>query len=181
MTNRCPCGRSCPDCEYNSLCGGCLEDNCIHVRAKQRKISTKGCFFCHKKGTDSSHSCSTLIPPKKIDCISPWVLEETIDTWIEYRECFVDQQTQPKWNPLIPEVSDISGTTSRLSVHQDEGDWRFHRWNPIAWDMTGYLVDKVQGAPWTSNRDDEDTWRYIIGNEYNWIEDIYWLIDFLII
>jgi len=172
MPVNCPCNRSCNNCEYVDICGGCLEDNCIHIRIKERKTSTNGCLFCHKKGIDSSQSCTTLIPPKKIDCISPWVLEDTIDTWMDRRESLADQKSHSHWPLLIPEVSEISRTTSRLNVKNNEGEWKFNKWNSVAWDMTGYLIDKVQGTSWISvGESEEDSWRSIIGNDDNWIED----------
>lgn len=155
------------------ICRGCLEDNCIHVRIKERKVLQNGCLFCHKKGLDPSQFCTPLIPPKNIDCISPWVLEDTIDIWMERRESIADQKSLSRWPLLIPEVSEISRTTSRLSVIKSEGEWEFNKWNPVAWDMTGYLIDKVEGTSWSSvDETDEDGWRYIVGDEYNWIEDL---------
>jgi len=173
LTQKCPCDRSCSDCVYHSICGGCLEENCIHIRIEERKTLSDGCLFCHKKGLASSEYCSTLIPPKKIDCISPWILEDTIDIWIDHRESFADQQNQSSWPLLIPELSEISETTSRLSVNENEGNWKFNNWNPVAWDMTGYLIDKVQGPQWIPKKDVEDeSWRYIIGSKYNWVENL---------
>ncbi|MGY5874217.1 MAG: hypothetical protein RTU30_00600, partial [Candidatus Thorarchaeota archaeon] len=170
----CPCGRDCSDCVYENLCGGCLEENCIHVRielGKNRKETN--CLFGFKKGIKNSCSYANLRPPKHFACISPWVLEDTIDDWKEHRKGFPDQPTQPKWQPIIPEVSAITKTTSRLNVWPEEGSWDFHKWNPIAWDMTGYLLDKVEGPPWFMGSDRaSDNWRHIIGLRSNWIEDI---------
>ncbi|MHA2068931.1 MAG: hypothetical protein ACXABY_31600, partial [Candidatus Thorarchaeota archaeon] len=48
----------------------------------------------------------------------------------------------------------------------DEGDWSFKDWNPVAWDMTGYLFDKVQGANWVFDSEElgEEDWRNALGH-----------------
>jgi hypothetical protein len=102
------------------------------------------------------------------------VLEETIDKWQLHKDELTDQPEEPDWPLLIPEVSDISETTSRFGVWPDEGDWQFDEWDPIAWDMTGYLFDKIQGAPWVREPEihEEWDWHYILGPKKNWVNNI---------
>ncbi|TET82714.1 hypothetical protein E3J38_01705, partial [candidate division TA06 bacterium] len=176
MRGQCPCGRRCADCVYEKVCGGWLEDRCIHVRLEQGRTdrSKAKCLFCEMKGID--RTCPTLNPPppKELDCLGPWVLEDIIAEWDYERDDFTKQPPEPDWPLLIPEVSDITDTTSRLGVWPDEGEWEFKKWDPIAWDMTGYLFDKIQGAPWVREPEvhKEYDWHFIIEPEEPWIENI---------
>jgi hypothetical protein len=180
VKGECPCGRECSECVYEKLCGGCLEDGCVHVRKQESKVnrSQAKCLFCEMKHIDDS--CPTLNPPppKQFKCLGPWVLEETIASWNYERDEVTENPPEPDWPLIIPEVSDITETTSRLGVYPDEGDWNNEQWNPIAWDMTGYLFDKIQGAPWVRDPElhQEEDWHFILGTQDNWIDNIL-LID----
>ena len=106
--------------------------------------------------------------------MGPWVLEQTIGEWKLNLDELTEQPEEPEWPLLIPEVSDITETTSRLGVWPDEGDWKIRKWDPIAWDMTGYLFDKIHGAPWVRDPDvlQEEDWQDIVDPEENWITNI---------
>ena len=127
------------------------------------------------KGINKSCPTQNPPPPKEFRCLGPWVLKDIIREW-QYigPEEFKRQPKEPDWPLLIPEVSDITETTSRLGVWPDEGDWQNHKWDPIAWDMTGYLFDKIQGAEWVRNPEEHEEWDWhlILGPEENWINDI---------
>ncbi|MHA2023368.1 MAG: hypothetical protein ACTSWQ_06875 [Candidatus Thorarchaeota archaeon] len=172
----CPCGRRCADCHYEQLCGGCIGDACIHVRLEKAKVdrSRAKCLFCEMKAI--RRTCPTLNPPppKKFNCLEPAALEKIGDELRENRDELTQPQEEPDWPLLIPEVSDITETTSRLGVWPDEGDWSNKRWDPIAFDMTGYLFDKLQDAPWVREPDahEEEDWHFILGPNENWIQNI---------
>ena len=176
MKGQCPCGRRCADCVYEKLCGGCLEDRCIHVRLEQGRTdrSKAKCLFCEMKGIDRTCPTFNPPPPKELSCLGPWVLEDIIAEWDYERDELTKQPPEPDWPLLIPEVSDITETTSRLGVWPDEGEWKFKKWDPIAWDMTGYLFDKIQGAPWVREPEihKEYDWHFILEPEEPWIENI---------
>ncbi|MHA1138116.1 MAG: hypothetical protein ACTSSE_16685, partial [Candidatus Thorarchaeota archaeon] len=150
MTSNCPAGRSCSSCPYEPMCGGCLKDGCVAVREKKSSVdhSKAKCSFCEMKRIDDSCPTTNPPPPKELTLMGPWVLEQTIGEWKINLDEVTKQPEEPEWPLLIPEVSDITETTSRLGVWRDEGDWKFKKWDPIAWDMTGYLFDNIQGAPW---------------------------------
>ena len=176
MKGGCPCGRACADCVYHELCGGCIEDACVHVRERESHPdrSREKCLFCEMKGID--RTCPTLNPPppKELNCPGPWVLKDIVAEWRVHRDERTAQPPEPSWPLLIPEVSDITETTSRLGVWPDEGNWRIRKWNPIAWDMTGYLFDKIQGAPWVREPETNqvEDWHFILGSDESWIKDI---------
>ncbi len=176
MTSRCPADRSCSSCPYEPMCGGCLEDGCVHVREKKSSVdhSKAKCSFCEMKRIDNSCPTTNPPPPKELTLMGPWVLEQTIGEWKINLDEVTTQPEEPEWPLLIPEVSDITETTSRLGVWRDEGDWKFRKWDPIAWDMTGYLFDNIQGAPWVRDPEilQEEDWRSILGPEENWISNI---------
>jgi hypothetical protein len=176
MKGSCPCGRRCDSCVYSELCGGCLENGCIHVRESESRVKrdSEKCLFCMSKEIEDSCPTTNPPPPKEFNCLGPWTLKESIKEWSIYHDEFTEQPTEPHWPLLIPEASDISDTTSRLGVWPDEGNWDFERWDPVAWDMTGYLFDKVQSAPWVRDPDthQEEDWHYILGPHENWIQDI---------
>lgn len=172
----CPAGRSCSSCPYESLCGGCLEEGCVHVREKEPSVnhSEAKCLFCEKKRINNTCTTANPPPPKEFRCMGPWVLEQTIGEWKLNLDELTEQPEEPEWPLLIPEVSDITETTSRLGVWPDEGDWKIRKWDPIAWDMTGYLFDKIHGAPWVRDPDvlQEEDWQDIVDPEENWITNI---------
>jgi hypothetical protein len=148
----------------------------VHVREEKSNVdnSKAKCLFCEKKRIDDTCPTTNPPPPKRLTCLGPWVLEQTIDEWkINFDELTAHPE-EPDWPLLIPEVSDITETTSRLGVWLDEGDWKMRKWDPIAWDMTGYLFDKIQGAPWVRAHDilEEADWQFIIKPEENWINNI---------
>ncbi len=177
MRGRCPKGRDCATCPYESICGGCLEDGCIHVREKS--AAERGpvkCFFCQVNQIEGECCTWNKSPPDDIALAEPEILERAVERFLNLR--IPDQPDEPGWPMLIPEVSDISETTARLGVWPDEGDWTNPFSKAVAWDVTGNLFDKVVGAPWTfeSERCGEKDWHEILGPEENWIEDIL-LID----
>jgi hypothetical protein len=158
------------------LCGGCLEDGCVHVREQESKVnrSQAKCLFCEMKHIDDS--CPTLNPPppKQFECAPPHILGRIIALWNREREEYTDNPPEPDWPLIIPEVSDITETTSRLGPWPDEGEWKNEKWDPVAWDMTGYLFDKIQGAPWVRDPEfhQEEDWHFILGGNENWISNI---------
>jgi hypothetical protein len=174
MRENCPAGRRCGECPYVSICGGCLEDACVHLRSE--KAHDSKCLFCDLKGLQCS---GVSKPPKEFPLAEPELLDEAILTYSNsnYPDSWEDPE-EPAWPLLIPEVSDITETTSRLGVWPDEGGWANPFFDPIAWDMTGNLFDKVKGAPWVNQPDDcgERDWHEVLGPEKNWIRNIL-LID----
>ncbi|MGY5854074.1 MAG: hypothetical protein RTU92_10940, partial [Candidatus Thorarchaeota archaeon] len=179
MKEGCPSGRKCESCPYESMCGGCLEGSCVHVRTKESGVDRKEarCLFCEL----NSISCSTHNPPPPTDIplADPQMLDDAITAYVQ--SDFPDSwrnPPEPSWPLLIPEVSDVTDTTSRLGVWPDEGDWINPFFDPIAWDMNGYLFDKIRGASWVSEPTDcsQKDWHDILGPEKNWINNIL-LID----
>jgi hypothetical protein len=160
------------------MCAGCLEDKCIHVRKKSSKVdhSAAGCLFGKIHDIEESCPVRDPHPPEQFALAEPSILEDAIRSFVSNRDELTEQPPTPEWPLLIPEVSDITETTSRLGVWPDEGDWSIPRFDPIAWDMTGYLFDKIQGAPWVfeSERLEEEDWHSILGpHEHdNWIQNI---------
>jgi hypothetical protein len=104
------------------------------------------------------------------------MLERAVNTYLNLET--PERPDEPGWPMLIPEVSDISETTTRLGVWPDEGDWTNPFSTSIAWDMTGNLFDKVVGAPWTFEPEicGEKDWHEILGPEESWIDNVL-LID----
>ncbi|MCF2136125.1 MAG: hypothetical protein K9W43_02705 [Candidatus Thorarchaeota archaeon] len=96
-----------------------------------------------------------------------------LDKFVQEYQYFLnrtnEQPPEPKWPLFIPEVSDITETSARLIVRPEEGDWNIDRWDFVAWDMTGNLFDKAEGAPWTREPGvyNEDTWRDFINGQKN--------------
>ncbi|NWF96382.1 MAG: hypothetical protein HXY34_09605 [Candidatus Thorarchaeota archaeon] len=175
MTSVCPCGRSCGSCVYGHLCGGCLEEGCIHVRAERHEsvLHRTKCLFCSKKRLEGPCSHGPLVPPKEFELVSPQVLENNVDEWSRLRVDYSDQPEQPDWPLLVPEVSDVTETTSRLGVNLDEGRWSLGTWRAIAWDMTGYLFDRVHGAPWVrKSSPEENNWYYLTKRHAGRIDDL---------
>lgn len=170
MRGTCPAGRRCDDCPYVSICGGCLEESCVHLRTTRAHGSK--CLFCDLKGLDCSGGSE---PPKEFPLAEPELLDEAILSYSNsnYPDSWKNPE-EPAWPLLIPEISDITETTSRLGVWPDEGDWTNPFLDPIAWDMTGNLFDKVRGAPWVNQPEDcgERDWHEMLGPEKNWIRNI---------
>jgi hypothetical protein len=150
MKGACPCGRRCTACPYEEMCGGCLGDSCIHVRQESSQHSSKEsrCFFGKLNGLYATCPVLSRPPPREFELASPETLAISIWNLNTNRDEMTNQPIAPEWPLLIPEISDITQTTSRLGVWPDEGDWQIPSYDPIAWDMTGYLFDKIQGAPW---------------------------------
>ena len=123
-----------------------------------------------------SESCPTKNPPppKRFRCISPRTLEDSVSKSDVRGDDLTTPPPEPDWPLLIPEVSDISATTSRLGVRPGEGEWSIDKWDPIAWDMTGYLFDKVHGAHWVREPDGHqvEDWHRILGPSRNWIQNL---------
>ncbi|MFW9888205.1 MAG: hypothetical protein ACFFER_08490 [Candidatus Thorarchaeota archaeon] len=176
MSGGCPCGRVCSDCIYEILCGGCLGESCIHVRHEKRRADRTWakCQFCRMKGIDDTCPTKNAPPPQEFQCLPPKALEQTISHWSRLRSEYTKQPSEPDWPLLIPEVSDITETTSRLHVWPDEGDWSFPDFETVAWDMTGYLFDKVQGANWVFNSEElaEEDWHNALGYDERKIEHL---------
>lgn len=177
MSRGCPAGRDCQDCIYSSMCGGCLGSSCVHVKKKDVAKGRKGtCLFCDLNGLQDSCRPKNLQPPLNFELAEPEMLDDAIKFYS--KADIPEQPREPAWPMLIPEVSEISPTTARIGVDPQEGDWTNPFLSPVAWDMTGYLFDKVKGAPWVfepQNCDSND-WRNILGSEKNWIREIL-LID----
>jgi hypothetical protein len=113
-------------------------------------------------------------PPRKFPLAEPDMLKDAIWNFNNDRDDITAQPEEPEWLLLIPEISDITETTSRLGVWPDEGEWSIERFDPIAWDLTGNLFDKVQGASWTRDPEtlEEKDWYFVLGPNQNWIEHI---------
>ncbi len=178
MTVNCPCGRRCSKCIYENMCGGCLEDSCIHVKEEtgSKNYSRTKCLFGKFQGLERTCPVENSPPPKEFECADPEMLDVAIWNFNNDRDDITKQPSEPDWPLLIPEVSDITETTSRLQVWPDEGDWQIPQFDPIAWDMTGYLFDKVQGAPWVREPEvlREEDWHFILGPKEgsNWIQNV---------
>ncbi|MFW9886755.1 MAG: hypothetical protein ACFFER_01145 [Candidatus Thorarchaeota archaeon] len=176
MTDGCPCKRVCSDCPYEEMCGGCLGEACIHVREVRSGVdrSKAKCQFGKMHGLDKTCPVENPPPPSDFPCASPKMLDSAIWNFNNDRDEMTKQPPEPDWPLLIPEVSDITDTTSRLQPWPDEGDWEIPQFDPIAWDMTGYLFDKVQGAPWVREPETlrEEDWHFILGSKKNWIENL---------
>ncbi len=127
-------------------------------------------------GLDKTCSVGNKPPPKDFVCAPPSMLDSAIWNFNNDRDDMTKQPSAPEWPLLIPEVSDITKTTSRLKPCSDEGNWDVPDYDPIAWDMTGYLFDKIQGASWVREPDilQEEDWHYILGpkKNKNWIKNI---------
>ncbi len=170
MHEGCPCGRRCTDCPYEEICGGCIEERCIHRRNVSKDHS---CLF---SDIHNIPCVKTLKPPSDFELARPEMLEDAVN---EFRYSDVEIEPEVKnWPLLIPEISQISSTTARLGVWPDEGKWSNPLFDPIAWDLTGNLFDKPMGAPWTFEPQDckKQDWRNMLGPEKNWIHDVL-LID----
>jgi hypothetical protein len=104
------------------------------------------------------------------------MLEKAVDKYVKVK--IPDMPKKNGWPMVIPEVSEITETTSRLGVYPDEGDWTNPSSWTVAWDMTGNLFDKVAGAPWTFEPEmcGEKDWRDILGPRENGIDNLL-LID----
>ncbi|MBD3407732.1 MAG: hypothetical protein GF411_16560 [Candidatus Lokiarchaeota archaeon] len=176
MSGNCPAGRSCKDCVYVKMCGGCLGDACVHMRTRKRGSahSTAKCLFCEMMRIDDTCLTQNPPPPKKFDLIPPHVLEQTIEEWQIHMDEMTEMPEEPDWPLLIPEVSNISETTHRLGVWPDEGDFGIKKFDPIAWDMTGNLFDKIQRIWWVRETDSDrpEDWHEILGPHDNWINNI---------
>ncbi len=150
------------------MCDGCLEDACIHVRERSSSVdhSKAKCLFGKIHGLDSTCPINNPPPPKEFPYAEPKMLDLAIWNFNNDRDDLTKQPPEPDWPLLIPEVSDITHTTARLQVYPDEGDWKNPHFDSIAWDMTGYLLDKLQGAPWVRepNSQEEEDWHFIIGS-----------------
>ena len=161
------------------MCGGCLGKSCIHLRRDTRTTEErkKKSLFCdlHRQ----SCACKELVPPKQFELAEPHILDDAITAFTnsDYPETW-DDPPEPLWPMLIPEVSDVTETTSRIGVWPDEGNWTNPFFNPIAWDMTGNLFDKIRGAPWVFEPSEcgPKDWHDMLGPEKNWIDNIL-LID----
>jgi len=123
------------------------------------------CVFGKLHGLEQSCPIKNPPPPKEILCAPPAMLDKSIWNFNNDRDELTKQPSDIDWEMLIPEVSDISETTSRLCVWDNEGDWKLPDYTSIAWDMTGYLFDKIQGAPWVRDSDilKEEDWHFITG------------------
>lgn len=147
----------------------------MHVRVDKgtHRVDEK-CLFCKLKDIHETCPTGNPPPPKDFECFGPWVLPEIIREWNYHRDHYTEPPAEPDWPLLIPEVSDITDTTSRLGVWPDEGDWQFDKWDPVAWDMTGYLFDKIQGAHWVRDPEvhEEHDWHHVLGPRENWIRNL---------
>ncbi|MDF1537674.1 MAG: hypothetical protein P1Q69_02085 [Candidatus Thorarchaeota archaeon] len=171
MVEGCSCGRRCSDCPYESICGGCIEDRCIHNKKSTR--SEASCLFSDLNGLSCSHKVDL---PSNFELAPPSMLEDAVK---EFQSCSIEPVPKERHFPLvIPEVSNVSPTTARLGVWPDEGKWANPFMDMIAWDVTGNLFDKPRGAPWVFEPDNCGSydWKEILGPEKNWIHDIL-LID----
>jgi hypothetical protein len=161
---------------YTELCKGCLGERCIHVKKSElrSKQSEAKCLFGHIHGLEKTCPIKNSPPPQDFQCADPSILDDVIWHLNNDRGANNIQPQTQEWPLLIPELSDITPTTSRISIYPEEGDWSIAKFKSIAWDMTGYLYDKVQGAQWV--RDPyilkEEDWHYILGYEDNWIDSI---------
>lgn len=175
MSTGCPIGRNCEKCIYTEICGGCIEESCVHRRIeKGRHRADEKCLFCERKGIADSCHTGNPPPPAEFQCLGPWVIDDLIKEWDYHRDEITDPPSEPRWPLLIPELSDITETTSRLGVWPDEGEWQFDNWDPVAWDMTGYLFDKIQGAQWVHEPEvhEEHDWHHFLGPKENWITNL---------
>lgn len=160
------------------MCAGCLDDKCIHVRMKTSKVdhSNARCMFGKMHNLEDTCPIVNPHPPRQFPLAETEMLEEAILRFGSNRDELTEQPPTPEWPLLIPEVSDITETTSRIAVWPDEGEWSIPKFDPVAWDMTGNLFDKIQGAHWVFESEElqEDDWHNILGpfvNE-NWIRNI---------
>lgn len=175
MNVSCPCMRTCSGCPYEPMCGGCLEERCIHVKYESRGIDKTRvrCLFCD---IHNIRDCLTLNrpPPKAFPLARPEMLSSALSRLETEKEAIEQNSDEFDWPLLIPEVSDITETTSRIGVWRDEGSWKNPHFKTIAWDMTGYLFDVLNGAPWTRDPDvlRHHDWHYILGPNDNWVENV---------
>jgi hypothetical protein len=162
------------------MCGGCLEEGCIHVREKdtQTDRSKSKCFFGKIHNLEKTCPVENPPPPKYFHLANPSVLTDALLLWRDNLDEMTTQPAEPEWPLFIPEISDITETTSRIDVREDEGDWYNPKFKSIAWDMTGYLFDKIQGAPWVRkpNALGDKDWSLILNSESSSIKNIL-LID----